>query len=104
MSALRSPTIVQDQCAASSRFREVAVHLAMAVHRAGHITAAMQAEENPVLSGLLGGGPHRRDATSIHFDVIHSAWLAGQRGACVDDPLGSRAWARILTGDRQRSC
>ena len=24
--------------------------------------------------------------------------------ACVDAPVGSRAWARILTSDRQRSC
>jgi Transposase DDE domain len=56
--------------------------------------AAGLAVPRPQSNGPDGG------AQPLHLLVDST----GQRGACVDGPSGSRAWARVLTGDRQRSC
>jgi hypothetical protein len=68
---------MDNERAAPYRLGHMGVDLAVSVHRAGHVPAAMCAEQNAVLRAALGHGPHRRNPSGIGFDVIDAARLAG---------------------------
>ena len=53
------------------------VDLAVRVHRAGDVAAAMRAEQHAVLRAALWRRPQGRNSPGIGFDVIDAARLAG---------------------------
>ena len=77
MDVLGRQPVMHDQRAAADRLGHMAVHLAMRVHRADDVTAAMRAQQHAVLRAALRHRPQRRHAAGVGLDVIDAARLAG---------------------------
>src|SRR5271165_7246524 len=77
MHVLRGPPVMDDQSTAADRLCRMSVDLAVSVHRAKRVTAAMRAEQNAVLRAALRRRPHRRNPSGIGFDVVDAAGFAG---------------------------
>jgi hypothetical protein len=77
MHVLRGAAVVDDQRAATDRLGEVPVHLAMGVHRACHVAAAVSAEQHAILGAALGRRPQRRHAAGGHLDIVDAAGFGG---------------------------
>ena len=75
MHILRRQPIVHDQRATADRLGEVSIHLAMREHRAGDVTAAMRAQQHPVLRAAFRHRPQRRNPAGIGLDIIDPARL-----------------------------
>src|SRR5437899_1380527 len=71
------PSVIDDERAATDRLCHMGIDLAVRVHRAGYIAAAMRTEQHAVLCAVLRRRPHGRNSAGIGFDVIDAVRLAG---------------------------
>jgi len=77
MDVLWRASVMDNERAAADRFCHVGVGLAVRVHGAGHIAAAMRAQQHAILHAVFGHCPHSRNPSGIGLDVIDAAWFAG---------------------------
>src|SRR5437868_15163404 len=69
--------VIDDERAATDCLCHMCVDLAVRIHRAGHVPAAMGAQQNAVLRAVLWHCPHSRNSPGIGFDIIDAARLTG---------------------------
>src|SRR5215475_1451488 len=76
MDVLGRPLVMDNERPAADGFCDMGVGLAVRVHRADHVSAAMRAQQRAVLSAAFGLCPYGGNSSSIGFDVIDAARLA----------------------------
>jgi hypothetical protein len=69
MDMLRGSAVVQNQGTAPDRLRQMAVDLAMRVHRRRDVAATTHAQQNPVLGTSFRNRPQRRYAARIRLEL-----------------------------------
>ncbi|GAA1120393.1 hypothetical protein GCM10009630_17680 [Kribbella jejuensis] len=87
LTALVDQAVARQQCPHSDSFGQVAVQLAVGINGARDEATAVDGEEHLVLGSILRDCPQSCSATGVHFDVVHTAWLAGQADPGVLDHL-----------------
>ena len=73
--------VIDDQRAAADRLGDVSEHFAMREARAGHATAAMQAQQHAILGRALGYRPQAGRAIGIRLEIVDTTRIGGQVAA-----------------------
>ena len=82
MDVLRRAPVIDDQRAAADGLGDMGIDLAVRVHRAGDIAAAMRAKQHAVLCAAFRHCPHGGNAAGIGLDIIDAARFAGDVPHC----------------------
>src|SRR5262249_16978021 len=74
MDVLGLPLVMDNERAAADGFCDMGVGLAVRVHRADHVSAAMRAQQHAVLSAAFGHYPHGGNSSGIASPRRADVW------------------------------